>query len=246
MSLRTEFESSGSWLFRHRSYLPLIMVPIFLGGLASFNYMFESHRVNEAWQWLCMGISLLGVVVRVMTVGFVPAGTSGRNTRTQLAEALNTTGIYSLVRHPLYLGNFLMVLGIVLFFHAWWLVVVLCATYALYYERIMFAEEAFLRGKYGQVFEEWAARTPAFFPSLHRWRSPALPFSWRSVLRREYSSVMQVALWFFILDTAADSIVEKRLVVDPAWLAVLGVGTATYVVLRTLKRHTAVLDAPGR
>ncbi|MGB8874133.1 MAG: hypothetical protein WCC75_12145, partial [Desulfobaccales bacterium] len=44
--------------------------------------------------------------------GLPPRGTSGRNTQGQVAETLNTTGIYSLVRNPLYLGNFLIWLGL--------------------------------------------------------------------------------------------------------------------------------------
>ena len=32
--------------------------------------------------------------------------TSGRNTHDQVADSLNTSGIYSIVRHPLYVGNF--------------------------------------------------------------------------------------------------------------------------------------------
>ncbi|MGC9453013.1 MAG: methyltransferase family protein, partial [Oceanipulchritudo sp.] len=51
-------------------------------------------------------------------------GTSGRNTKQQVAYSLNTTGFYSVVRNPLYLGNFFMYLGIALFTHHWWLVLV--------------------------------------------------------------------------------------------------------------------------
>jgi protein-S-isoprenylcysteine O-methyltransferase Ste14 len=87
--------------------------------------------------------------------GYVPRGTSGRNTRWQVAETLNTTGMYSIVRNPLYLGNFIIVLGILLFVQVWWIVVIGIVGFWFFYERIVFTEEGFLRRKFGTVFLEW-------------------------------------------------------------------------------------------
>jgi len=101
-------------------------------------------------------ISLCGLAIRVYTVGHTPANTSGRNTAGQLAESLNTTGIYSLVRHPLYLGNFFMWLGVALLIANFWFVIAFVFAYWIYYERIMFAEEQFLRTKFGPTYVEWA------------------------------------------------------------------------------------------
>jgi protein-S-isoprenylcysteine O-methyltransferase Ste14 len=246
MSMHNEFVNSGSWLFRYRSFLPLLIVPLVLVGLDSFEYLGKDHATNELWQWVCFAVSLSGVAVRAITVGFVPAGTSGRNTKSQIADHLNTTGVYSLVRHPLYLGNYLMILGPMMFFHVWWLVAILTLVYALYYERIMFAEESFLRSRFGEQFDQWASRTPAFIPKLTGWRAPNLRFSWKSVLRREYSGVLLIALLFFLLDTAGDSLVEKRLTLDIIWVVVLASGAAIYVTLRTLKKSTALLNVEGR
>src|SRR2546422_497608 len=64
----------------------------------------------------------------------------------------------------------------------------------LYYERIMFAEEAFLRQKFGETYQRLAATTPAFFPRFGQWRKPSLPFSWRNVMRREYTALMLLIL----------------------------------------------------
>ena len=51
-------------------------------------------------------------MIRIYTVGTTPAGTSGRNRDKQIAEKLNKTGVYSIIRHPLYLGNLLIWLGV--------------------------------------------------------------------------------------------------------------------------------------
>ena len=72
--------------------------------------------------------------------------TSGRNTSEgQVADTINQTGMYSMVRHPLYVGNFIMWLGIALFTASIWFVLLFIAVYWLYYERIMYAEEQFMR-----------------------------------------------------------------------------------------------------
>jgi len=51
--------------------------------------------------------------------------------------------MYSMVRNPLYLGNFFMGLAPVLFMHTWWLCVIYVLAFILYYERIIVKEEAF-------------------------------------------------------------------------------------------------------
>jgi protein-S-isoprenylcysteine O-methyltransferase Ste14 len=246
MSLRNELENSGSWLFRHRTYLPLLVVPIFFLCLSTFTYLGQSHALNEAWQGLCLAVSLLGLAVRVITVGRAPIGTSGRNTREQVADTLNTTGIYSVVRHPLYLGNFLIFIGFALWPHEWSLALLAICLYALYYERIMLAEEAFLRQRFGDTFEKWSAQTPAFIPRFRGWKKSPIPFSWRTVAQREYNAFFLIISVFFLCDLIGDSIVEKRLRLDYAWFGVFLAGFIIFAVLRTLKKRTRLLNVEGR
>lgn len=93
----------------------------------------------------------------MITVGYTPKKTSGRNTKKgQVADYLNTKGMYSIVRNPLYLGNFFMGLGIFLFLCIWWVEFIYTLVFMLYYERIIFAEEQFLVKKFKQQYMEWA------------------------------------------------------------------------------------------
>ena len=171
MPLIEEFEAAGSWLFRWRSYLPLLMLLLIPAGLAQFDYPLGSHILDELWEMFCLAVSALGLTVRVVTTGFSATGTSGRQTKEQVAATLNSTGMYSIVRNPLYLGNFLMALGVVMFIRAWWLPLLYAAIFTLYYERIVVAEERFLRHEFGQKFDEWATKTPAFIPRFRQWKS---------------------------------------------------------------------------
>lgn len=242
MSLRTEFENRGSWLFRHRSFLALSGVPLLIAGLTSFSYVGRSHASDEVWNLVCLIVSLTGLAIRVLTVAHVPQGTSGRNTQQQLAETLNTSGVYSVVRHPLYLGNYVMVLGVALFFHTWWIVALATCLCVLFYERIMFAEESFLRTRFGNEFEDWAAVTPAVIPNFRLWRRSRLPFSWRNVLRREYTGLFVLTSTFAFLDTTGDSIADGKMHVDLFWVIVAGLGAVVYLTLRSLKKQTHLLD----
>lgn len=221
-------------------------VPLLVGAFARFSYFGEVHRWEEYWNAVCLILSLMGLGVRIVTIGYAPSGTSGRNTRKQVARVLNTTGMYSLVRHPLYFGNYLITLGIALFFHSWCTPLVVTCLYALYYERIMFAEEAYLRERFGDEFERWAAETPAIVPKLHGWKTPALPFSWKTVLRREYTGLFGITTVFFLLEVIGDSIAEHRLRFDWPWVVLLVFGGAVYLGLRTLKRRSVLLETPGR
>jgi len=193
MQITRLIETHGDWLFRWRSYLPFLLLPLLAFTVSGYSRTLLGDKSLHAWGLLSLGVSIFGLAVRCLSVGQVPVGTSGRNTRSQVAEQLNTLGIYSTVRHPLYFGNFLIGLGIFLAPASLSLSIIYSLAFWLYYERIMAAEEAFLANKFGETFNAWVANTPAFLPALSLWKPADLPFSIRTVLRREYTGFLVVA-----------------------------------------------------
>ena len=246
MSLIDELEQQGQWLFRWRSYLPLLLVALLPIAFSGYEWPFTDYFHYAVWSKLCFGISLLGLVIRCVTIGYTPAKTSGRNTARQIAAELNTTGMYSQVRHPLYLGNFLIGLGACCAPFIWWLPLVYCLTFCAYYERIMFTEEAFLRRKFGKQFADWAAITPAFIPKFRGWRQPELPYSFRNVLRREYTGLMVVILLNAAVQFTEHMVIDRRVVYETFWVSLLLGGTTAYFALRSLKTRTTLLNVEGR
>lgn len=240
-------QREGAWLFRWRSYLPLLLVPLVFSAVGTWASMRGrmSWRVEMTWELFCIGLGVLGTVLRCLTVGFVPEDTSGRNTRRQKAGSLNTTGVYSLVRHPLYLANCLVLLGLVMYPGVWWVALIASLAFWIYYERIMVAEEAFLAERFGAEFDAWAAATPAFVAYRPRlWRWPDRRFCLRTVLRREYSGLMTTTLAFAGLeyvDLALYPCAAGR-VMYPT-LAIIA-ATACYLILRYLKHRSAVSRRP--
>lgn len=246
MALAEQFERTGQWLFRWRGYLPLAALGLMLFHARHYHYLHGDPRLDDLWEAGCFAIGLAGLALRAYVVGHAPRNTSGRNARAQRADALNTTGAYSVVRHPLYLGNFLVLLGTSCFLHDPWVATACMLAFWLYYERIMFAEEAYLRAKFGEAYASWAARTPAICPDPRRWTPPTLPFSLRNVLRREYNNGFGMVLAMFLLDTVSDSAARGRFFVGRWWLAALLASAVAWLVLRTLKRHTEWLRVQGR
>lgn len=246
MALREEFRKSGEWLFRWRSYLPLLLIALFLLTLASLRHPYGSSSAGGGWENFCLAVSFLGLGLRFFTGGYVPEGTSGRNTKGQVAQVLNTTGAYSLVRHPLYLGNFLIWLGISLFLGVWWFSLIIILILWLYYERIMFAEEEFLQEKFGAAFTEWAGQTPAFIPEFGHWLKPNLPFSWKTAIRKEYSGFFAMMAVFTLLKIAGELFSRGRLGLDRQWAIMFGGSLIIYLGVRYLKKRTDWLKVAGR
>lgn len=250
MALIEEFEKSGNWLFRWRSFLPLVLY-----GLAACIIVSEAdtHQPIFKMQWAltCLWISMLGQIIRAVTIGYTPKGTSGRNTKEgQVAEVLNTKGIYSVVRHPLYLGNFFMWLGLIMYVGNHWFVITCILLFWLYYERIMLAEEQFLRRKFGLVYEKWAENVPPFIPSLSRFKTSGESFSLRNVLKREYSGFFAVFLSFAMLDALKNYIhfgfTQWQDIVNIFWGILLAINLPLFLILRFLKKNSKILDAEGR
>lgn len=244
---------SGDWLFRRRSYLPVaLFAPVIVETLRAPGA--AERALSPTWGACCLAVAVLGLVIRVAAVGVAPEGTSGRNTHGQVATSLNTTGLYSVVRHPLYVGNTLLWLGPALLPGSWLLAALVVALVVLFYERIVAAEEAFLRTRFPGVYDAWAARTPAVWALAvvdgkgprRRWRRSALPFSWRAALRREYSGLFGMTAAFVAVELVASYAVGGRLTLGRGWALLFVAGLVVYGVLRALKRHTRVLHVHGR
>jgi protein-S-isoprenylcysteine O-methyltransferase Ste14 len=246
MGLQRELTNTGNWLFRWRSFLPITVVVCAVVAMLPIPTPKHDGLTADSVEVVSLGISCLGMFIRALTVGHTPAGTSGRNTAGQVAESLNTTGIYSTVRHPLYLANFLIGLGLACFTLTWWFPLMYTLTFWLYYERIMLAEEAFLRSKFGEQFNIWVQRTPVFIPSWKNYTPATLQFSIRNVLRREYNTLLQIVVVGFLLEFFGDWFDTKRLSVSMPWCLFLLTGTFAWACLRTLKRNSSVLKVEGR
>lgn len=228
----------GQWFFRWRSYFPLVLLPAFVAAAwaGSRAETLFGHANAERWEDLCRVLAAAGLLLRAVTVGFAPSGTSGRNVKAQRALALNTSGMYSLMRHPLYSGNFLIWAGLLLFLCVWWLAALGVAAFFLYYGQIIRAEETFLQRTFGAQFDVWATETPAYFPSFSRWRAPETGFSWLRVARREYPSLFATVFCFFFLETAEDSALLKHFRLEPIELVCVTLACLVWLVLRQLKK----------
>jgi protein-S-isoprenylcysteine O-methyltransferase Ste14 len=245
-TLQEQMQRTGNWFFKWRSYLPILCTGLILLALRNFKFPYGSHKLDQMWELLCFAISLAGLIIRIITVGFVPKGTSGRNTKTLKASTLNTTGMYSLLRNPLYFGNSIIWLGVSLFARLWWLTAILLLIFWLYYERIIMAEEEFLIQRFGQQFIDWAQRVPAFFPDFRNWKKPQLAFSWKSVLKRENSTLFIIILMFFGMEEISSLISTGCFEADFMWFSFFIIGFLLYSILLILKKNTTLLDVPGR
>ncbi|MFH2137246.1 MAG: isoprenylcysteine carboxylmethyltransferase family protein [Candidatus Omnitrophota bacterium] len=234
-------EKIGNWFFKWRGHLPFIIFALIIFSLRYFKYVDSSEKMDDFWEVICFLISFLGFGIRVYTVGHAPDGTSGRNTDKQVADTLNTTGIYSVVRNPLYLGNFIIWLGILLFVNLWGLTLLSVVIFFIYYKFIILAEEAFLRRKFEEKYNAWVKNTPSFIPKITGWKKPSQPFSLRKVLRKEFNGFFAIILGFTLIEIVGDVVVTGKLELATGWRVIFGTGCLVFLVILFLKKKTDIL-----
>lgn len=185
---------AGGVLFRFRSFTP---VPLLLALLP---LLWRSRGAAHAALWVPLGLAAcaLGQALRAWVLGQVPDGTSGQN-EALIATQLNASGPYAHTRNPLYLGNFLITLGLCLVAHDPWVVAIVAAAFGLQYRAIIAAEERFLRGRFGAAYGAFCARVPRFWPRARaahvEGAAAARAFSPRRALRKEHNPL---AAWLCI------------------------------------------------
>ena len=239
MSLNKSIEHIGNQLFKYRGFLPVI----FAIGAFCIQFFDATERLSYGLvEEITFFLVVLGHLIRALTVGHRSMHTSGRNRSHQVAEVLNTKGMYSIVRHPLYLANILIWTGWTTLLCIPWLILVATFVFVVYYLFIMYAEEQFLRGKFGQDYERWHRRTPRLIPNPFLYASSSNDFSWRIVFKNEYpgwTASMTIALCIqTLLVNKIYPISQYYQSYLEAWL-VLGGGIALFgLTFRYLKHRT--------
>ena len=241
MALREEMERSGELLFRWRSYPPALFLGVVLLGMRSSSLYHAGSDAHYMWELVCLIPVVAGLSIRMWAIGTAAPNTSGGNRSGQIAEELNTTGAYSMVRHPLYLGVLLVWTGVAMFPRSIWVLAIVWLLFWIYYERIMMAEEAFLERKFGAPYAEWANRTPAILPRPGGYVKPRYPFSMRLALRREYSAWLAAATPLFVLELYGDYLSTGRLILDRTWITGFIAVVLIAVTVRAMKHYTRIL-----
>ncbi len=237
---------TGNWLFARRGWLPLFLYVVAFIAIA-VTPPGELIRDSCAVKSACLCVSLLGIAIRMLAIGYAPKNTSGRNTSEgQVADTLNTEGIYSVLRHPLYTGNFFMWLGLIVYVGVDWFIVGAILLFCIYYEKIMLAEEDFLERKFGQPYLDWCNRTPVLLPRFRNWKKPGVPFSMKNAVKREYHGLFYLALSFVVVDIMRNALILEKFRIDPFWIWTGGAAAVIAIVVRILAKKTGILNVEGR
>jgi protein-S-isoprenylcysteine O-methyltransferase Ste14 len=175
----------GKFLFKYRSFLP---IPYFLFLLIVVDFYSLKFILGVI-------IVLCGLAIRFFSMGFAGNWMRGNEVR---ADYILDEGLYSIMRHPLYLGNFFIGFGFTLAssFYPVFLLPFYSVVFFLYYYLIVREEERFLEEKFGDRFIRYRESTPAFYPNFRKWQKGQ--FLSRNALRMELSTYLTVVFIFVL------------------------------------------------
>lgn len=160
MFFKNKFIKTGRILCRHRSALPIIYIGmIFLYIYMTPPFVFSGNNVIS--EMLTGLLILLGLRVRWA------AENRESNTLASLVEA---KGIYSVIRFPFYLSDFLILLGITTFVGSFSLLLVFVLSATIVIERMLMFEERISYNNLGDDYVKWYKSTNAIIPVIWNWR----------------------------------------------------------------------------
>jgi protein-S-isoprenylcysteine O-methyltransferase Ste14 len=236
-----ELARSGHALFTVRGLN--IHIVIIVGAVIAWSSgrsgPFGSDQANLWWQAASFAVALIGALWRFVTSGYAALGTSGNAKKEAEAAELNTTGPYSLVRNPLYVGRILNFTGIAMMSGSWVYGAIVFLVSVLVYERISIYEEQFLSEKFGETHRRWAEQVPALLPRLSGWVKPKYNFWWRRAVLREFNKFFYLATAVILFDYARRDFVLPE---DLTTYFVYAVILICWLALSAAKRFGKVFD----
>lgn len=140
----------------------IIMVFAALGVACFPRFFFRSYSGGlreESLEILGFALILLGQIIRVSARGY-------KAENSQDSQALIQGGPYQVVRNPMYLGIFLIGLGVVLTVFKWWAVAIFIAVFIIRYILLIYKEEKKLRLMFPDTYPQYCRKVPRIFPSI--------------------------------------------------------------------------------
>jgi protein-S-isoprenylcysteine O-methyltransferase Ste14 len=126
-------------------------------------------RITPASWTIATFLILTGLAVRFWASGYITK-----------SHRLTTSGPYAYMRNPLYVGNLLLGIGIVLVANNVWLFLIYLVAFYFFYAGTIREEEAVLGEKFGDAFKDYIKNVPVFFPNAKRYaRAEEKPFDFK-------------------------------------------------------------------
>ena len=145
--------------------------------------------------WFDEGTEVFGVVFILLGQVLRTSARGHKAEHSRQGNMLIQGGPYELVRNPMYLGIFLIGLGIVLMLFNWWVVGIFLFVFIVRYLLLIFKEEKILLEKFPKDYPDYKNRVPRLFPlrlvSLQEDISEYLPlkFAW---IKKEIGTMLAV------------------------------------------------------
>ncbi len=222
----------GNFLFKHRSLTP---IPLIILVFIIFRPI-DLGKKNILINLVGLLISLLGEIVRIIAVGYAHKGTSGRESYLR-ADRLNISGIYSIVRNPLYIGNFFIFTGLVIVFFNIFAVFTFVIFLILQYYFVILAEESFLKEKYGLEYEIYCQQVNRIIPTFRGYKKNQNPFNLKKVVFKENDSVFNMLVMYLLVLLYKEK-VFSGIIRNPFLYIIPGVVLSiVYIVVKVIKKR---------
>ncbi|MBF8269230.1 MAG: hypothetical protein HW386_939 [Gammaproteobacteria bacterium] len=226
-SLTNLFIAYGNFLFRYRNYFfPLVLVIIVIStqpGTAAPEFLSTLSGVF---------VILFGQAIRAAVIGLDYIKRGGINKKVA-AEHLVTTGIFAHCRNPLYVGNLLILCGLLILYDNLWAGLAGALFFYLSYCAIIMAEEAFLAAKFGDEYQDYCSRVPRWLFHLTGLYSTLAGnrFNWRRVISKDYTTMTTWMISLVLLLAVKESQLHTNW---PVWLIVMVAAITVIVILALL------------
>jgi protein-S-isoprenylcysteine O-methyltransferase Ste14 len=188
--LKSSMIHIGNFFFRYRNGLfPIIIVVLVLSAIPSTEISW-SELLDTLKDSLGVAITLAGLAFRGWVIGYVYIKRGGLNKQVY-AHDLVTDGIFGICRNPLYVGNMLIYIGVFVLHGNPYVMVLGTLSFAFIYQCIVYAEENFLRNKFGAGYDAYCRDTPRWLPRFSKFRTATqgMHFNFRKVIIKDYSTM---------------------------------------------------------
>jgi protein-S-isoprenylcysteine O-methyltransferase Ste14 len=224
----------GNFLFHYRNGLfPLVYLLLFPKSAP----LLSDYRMAAI---LGLAIAAFGQFVRAVAIGLDYIIRGGKN-RQVYAERLVQGGMFAHCRNPLYVGNFLILVGVGVASNSILFLSIGIPFFIFAYWAIIAAEENFLRNKFGAEFDAYCARVNRLIPNLTGLGKTleGMEFNWRRLIIKEYGTtyLWMVAMILVTLKNVwlSGQYAPGNPLVWTLW-ALLGLVTSGYLLARYLKK----------